>query len=182
MLQRMAAGAAVAWSAPIISSIRPQAALAQYPCRVVNTVFSDNFEQDECANNPPSITNWTITQGVIDLTGGECGAVPTPTKVVDLEGSCGPAVIETNMTFSPGTYQVRFELWGNQRGGGPDTVRVTFGSLDETFTLDVNDGPITFVRLATLSSSDKLVFDHTVTPSEDCFGILLDNVAVETCA
>jgi len=176
LIQRIGAGAAIAWATPVISTTGK--AFAQGSPGPCETVFSDTFEQETCGLNQ-TLTNWIVAR-TIDIIGNGCPTpfVNAPGKVVDLDGTtpCGGATIDTNTTFPVGTYEVRFQLGGSQRNNGTNSVRVSFGSLNEVITLNSTDPLTTFQRPATLVAPAKLRFQHL--PPDDCIGLLLNDVVV----
>lgn len=107
------------------------------------TVFEDTFEYgDETVLNATSATfdnNWVITSGSVDYLNANddygflCGGKP---GCVDLDGSTNVAgSFSTAMVFGPGSYDINFQIWGNNRNAGNDEVTITFGDLTVTFTL-----------------------------------------------
>ena len=183
LLKLTGAGAAIAWTTPIISSVRmPAFAQTSVPCG--QNVFIDDFEAETCGLSMTSLTKWNVSGSSVDIIGNGCPVpfVNAPGKVVDLDGTpCTTTTLDLNtiMDFGPGTYQVQFVLGGSQRGDAPNTVQVTLGSLNETFTIASNDPLTTYVRSAVVSSTEKL---HFIAPSNgDCIGALLDDVSVNLC-
>ncbi len=184
VLKLTGAGAAIAWTTPIIASVRmPAFAATSVPCGT--EVFRDGFEQEGCGVPEPGLDNWASVAGSVDVIGGSCGTqyVTTPSKVLDLAGTPCPdvnTVIETNTLFPAGSYQVEFDLGGSQRGDAPNTVVVTFGSLSQSITLASGDplstqGPFA----ATVGAGGaRLRFEHV---NDDCIGLLLDNVVIRSC-
>jgi hypothetical protein len=143
-------------------------------------VFSDNFNTENGGNgalNYNNFTNWTVTNGTVDLVGNSFeDYLPGNGLYVDLDGSNNQAGYMTSNTFSPGNYVVSFDLAGSQRGD-TNTVDVYFGSLIGTITLGSSAPFTTYtynVNSATLAS---LVFHNQ---GDDNVGCSLDNVQLQT--
>ncbi|TGN38328.1 PEP-CTERM sorting domain-containing protein [Marinobacter confluentis] len=169
------------------------AALLSASCMSANAgvIFSDNFDsevpdvlvQTGSDTNYTSFTNWTVSEGTVDLVANgdwslECAG--NTGKCVDLDGSTGNAGIFTSidLLLDAGTYSLSFDVSGNQRNGSNDTVDLILGGiLDKTITLNGNDPWTTISYIFTVNSAttDNLIFNHT---GGDNIGILLDNVSI----
>ncbi len=185
LIKRVGAGAAIAWTAPVIASVRVPAFAASVNCGTV--VFSDDFEQEGCGVPEPLLDNWDIVAGTVDIVGGPtCGngffqLGSLSSKAVDLDGTPGAATIATKTTFPAGTYELTFDLAGSLRTGGDptDTVTVTFGGLVDTITV-ANAVPLTArgPYSVVLGAPAKLQFQND---GNDFRGALLDNVVIRSC-
>lgn len=151
-------------------------------------IFQDNFDSEAGAAGNSSLnytgfSNWTVTEGTVDVvsTGGwgiTCAGGSG--KCVDLDGSTGNAgTFSSNLLLlSAGTYTLSFDISGNQRGAGNDSLLVTLGSfVSESFVLASSNPWTTITRSFTVSgnTSDYLVFNHA---GGDNIGIMLDNVSL----
>jgi Glycosyl hydrolase family 9/FG-GAP-like repeat len=148
------------------------------------TLLSDNFNTENNGfglYNYNQLTNWTVTDGTVDLlgTGFQQDLIPGNGLYLDLDGTTNNAGrIESKSTFSFNAgdqVTLSFYLAGSQRGDS-NSVIVSLGNLfTETFTRNSSD-PLTKITrsfvVSTLTSS-KLIFDHL---GGDNLGLLLDNV------
>lgn len=111
------------------------------------TIFSDNFDADRTTNNATEFVHgWTVSDGTVDVdgTGFVHNEMPGNGHYVDLDGSTRRAGVLSN-SFTAGAgglYTLSFDLAGNQRHWGSDTVEVTFGGTRQSFVIGQSD-PIT---------------------------------------
>ena len=107
-------------------------------------------------------------------------ALPESGNCIDMDGTGGNPIgqLESTSMFAAGTYDLSFDLIGNQRGSGAETT-VTFGNYDQTFNLTSADtsGGIVVNALVTLNTPGYLLFTSD-DPGGDQEGNLLDNVVV----
>jgi hypothetical protein len=147
-------------------------------------LLSDDFNSENGGNRQDiysRFANWNVTDGSVDLRHRtDFGLTPPTDQVVDLDGGTLDAGrLESRAIFilDPGTtYELRFDLAGNQRTPAADTVTVSLGTVfSEDFTLSMFDPFTTVVReiVVTTPASGTLVFDHA---GGDNIGLLLDNV------
>lgn len=144
-------------------------------------VFSDNFDTEAVGLNA-SLTNWTITNGTIDVIGqgSPFDLLPGNGRYVDLDGTTSNAAMVTHsFLFQNGVnYQLKFDLAGSQRGdtntlflsvgtllGAP--INITLGSSVPFTTFTYN-----FVGNGT---SAGILFDHQ---GGNNLGLLLDRVVL----
>jgi len=131
--------------------------------------------------------DWSVSGGSVDLIGSGPGGtafdfLPGHGLYIDLDGSTSNAADAFSHVFlglSAGTYVLAFDLAGNQRNAGFESVTVTFGSLVETFdsTVFTQTTPFTTVtRIVTVGNDPILSFSSS---GGDNVGLLLDNVSVE---
>jgi hypothetical protein len=148
-------------------------------------VFQDNFDTEGTGINT-ALDNWEITNGTIDVVSiGSFGLTCSPALsiCVDLDGSSGNAGrIESNTLFNllaGVTYQLSYELSGNQRVLSPDRLTVEFAGLTTVHVLNMSDPFDTYFLTITPSvdTNTRIVFDHD---GGDNFGIILDNVILQT--
>ena len=153
-------------------------------------IFSDNFDAETESSNTSSLTNWTISNGTIDIVGPAFfDLLPGNGRYVDLDGSTGDAgkLTSSALTLVAGTtYDLVFSLGGSQRG---DTNSVDYGiDADGNGVIDflasqtlASNAPfasfnLTFTALAS-SNVGRIVFDHA---GGDNVGLLLDNVQLRS--
>src|ERR1035437_3141838 len=106
-----------------------------------STIFTDNFNNENSGNyllNDYSLVNWTVTAGSVDLIGqgSPWDFFKTNGLYLDMDGSTNAAgtIKSTQINFLPGTYNLTFDLAGNQRGdlgvlGAPDTMKLNVGNF-----------------------------------------------------
>lgn len=149
-------------------------------------VFQDNFD----AEGPGSIlsysafSNWNVSAGDVDIIahlGFSIGCAGGAGSCVDMDGTTGQAGTLTSLAaIGPGSYIFSFDISGNQRRDPPDALTVTFGDLNEAFTLSAADPFQTITRNVTVGAGgSNIVFAHG-NVGQDQLGIILDNVLVQT--
>lgn len=146
-------------------------------------LFTDSFDSEALGLNQ-SLDNWTVSDGTIDVVGtGFFDFYPGNGNYLDLDGSTGNAgIITTNVAFNllPGLYTLSFQLGGNARNTGTDTVTVSLGTVfSEVFTLAGNAGLQNITRNFSLTSAAgtaPLMFNHA---GGDNVGLLLDDVLLD---
>ncbi len=175
-------------------------------------VFSDNFEGDAAGLSLTTLQNFKVTDGVtVDVvspaTAGGYGMSVT-SKVVDLDGTPGPATITSKDAFSFAAgdlVTLTFDLSGSQRGNGINdfSALVLFTSATSYSGLLVNNGSAivgptsgsasSLIMTSTVAANDPFVsrsFSFTAldagslkiafgTTSHDNVGPLLDNVVLD---
>lgn len=163
------------------------------------TILSDNFDADKTTNNATRFVHgWTVTDGTVDVdgTGFVHNEMPGNGHYVDLDGSTKRAGVLSN-SFTAGAggiYTLSFDLAGNQRGWGSDTVEVIFGTTHQTYVIGESD-PITTRTLTfapttsgvyglsfhNLGGDNRGAFLHQVTvsavPETDTYAMLLAGLA-----
>jgi hypothetical protein len=145
------------------------------------TVFSDNFDSDVLLLNSTSfLGGWTVSGGTVDTIGpGLYDVFPGNGHYIDLDGSDGATgLFSKSFVATAGmTYTATFELAGNHRGYGDDTVAVNFGSASGSYTLSSGDafGSHTLTFTAVTNGAFSLSFKNS---GGDYVGGLLDNVSV----
>lgn len=144
-------------------------------------LLQDNFDSETLGLSSPSLTNWTISDGTVDVIGNPnfFDLRPGNGRYLDLDGSsrnAGKITSKTTFSFNPGDFiTLQFDLAGSQRSDS-NSVTVSLGSLfSETFTLSssVPFGTITRTFNPTSATNAQLMFDHA---GGDNLGLLLDNV------
>ena len=163
------------------------------------TIFSDNFDADKTTNNATRFVHgWTVSDGTVDVdgTGFVHNEMPGNGHYVDLDGSTKRAGVLGN-SFAAGAggiYTLSFDLAGNQRNWGSDTVEVIFGTTRQTYVIGASD-PITTRQLTfapttsgvyglsfhNLGGDNRGAFLHQVTvsavPETDTYAMLLAGLA-----
>lgn len=156
-------------------------------------IFSDNFDSEIPDNlvysgsdtNYTSFTNWTVSNGTVDLVangdwGLQCaGGIG---KCVDLDGSTRNAGTFTSslINLAAGNYVLSFDISGNQRNSAADSMVMQLGGyLNEAFSLSANTPwqTVSYAFNVTTASSNYISFNHN---GGDNIGIMLDNVSLTT--
>jgi hypothetical protein len=149
-------------------------------------IFSDNFDGENGGIgqlNYNSFSNWSVTNGTVDLIGspGFFDFFPGHGLYVDLDGTSFHAgTFSSNGIFvTPGNYMLSFLLAGSQRGD-VNTVQVSVsgGLASSTYTL-ASDVPLTletmsFTVLAPMTINLSFLNEG---PSNN-IGLILDNVTL----
>jgi hypothetical protein len=152
-----------------------------------NTIVNENFGELTPQLSATSVGAFSAINGTnVDIVGGSLFGYlcvpPESGNCIDLDCSGGnpESQLRSNQLFAAGTYNLSFDLIGNQRGTSASTS-VTFGNYDQGFTLPSNDtsSGIVIDELVTLTSPGYLVFTSN-DPAGDNAGTLLDNVVVST--
>jgi hypothetical protein len=146
-----------------------------------NTLFFDDFNNDIATGNKTSfLQGWTVPIGTVDLeTPGWYPQVSSTGNFVDLDGgSFVGGLFMNSLHLSAGTeYELRFDLAGNQRQWGTDTVVVTFGSSFQIFNVQDSEG-LTSRSLFYTPLIDGVAAFSFHNLGGDLRGALLDNVSV----
>ena len=99
------------------------------------TTSSDDFETGVKGGNVTP-TGWTVSDGSVDVVypGWFGGLCLSSGRCVDLDGSTGNAgVLSQSLNLNAGwTYTLSFDIAGNRRNAGSETVLVSFGSASST--------------------------------------------------
>ena len=152
-------------------------------------IFQDNFDSEGTQTshlNYNGFTNWTVSDGTVDLVGMPNGwgidCVGGTGKCVDLDGSNRNAGVftSTSIALAAGTYVLSFDISGNQRNNTNDGTSVTLGGFfDQAFSLNGNDPwqTVTHQFVVTNDTSDSIIFNHD---GGDNIGIMLDNVMLSS--
>lgn len=147
------------------------------------TIFFDDFNGENIRLNYTDFSNWTVSDGSVDLigTGSSWSYFPAYGKYVDMDGSTGDAgkILSTaSFNLSAGDYFLQFDLAGNHRNNYSTdqvTVMVNNGITSQNYTLRPSDPFQTFTQSFTLASptSVRLSFEGV---GRDNIGMLLDNI------
>jgi MYXO-CTERM domain-containing protein len=148
-------------------------------------IFSDNFDTENGGNealNFNGLTNWTVSNGTIDLigTGGVYDFLPGNGLYIDLDGTSGQSgqLMSLVLNLSAGSYTLYYDLAGSQRGGTED-VDVTFGTAPTVSHLGIPSaqGFTTYSINLTLGAAGPVTITFQ-NSGGDNQGALLDNVRV----
>jgi MYXO-CTERM domain-containing protein len=149
-------------------------------------VFSDDFNAENGgaeALNYNGLTNWTVTNGTIDLigNGGTFDFLPGNGLYIDLDGSSLDAgdMMSMSLFLTPGTYTLTYDLAGSQRSGSPvDAVDVTFGNAATVnHVLGYSQGFTNYsISMTVVSGGNYTILFQDL--GNDNQGALLDNVHV----
>jgi hypothetical protein len=143
-------------------------------------IFSDNFDSYPATTNATDFGgNWTVTNGTVDVIGnGYFDFYPGNGLYIDLDGSSNDPGDFTSKALSvnAGTYTLAFVLSGSTLGD-TNTIDVSFGGYNETFTLASNSPITTYTRTVNFASNSlaSVVFKNG---GSDNMGALLFNVTV----
>ena len=154
-------------------------------------IFCDNFDSENGGvgiKNFTGFTNWTVSNGSVDLIGfsgvGDSywDLLPGNGLYLDMDGSNWDAgkITSIPLSLEAGDYVLRFEVAGNQRSYGSDSILAQVGDgslLNETISLSDSDD--------FMSISISFTVDSATTTSisfegigGDNVGLLLDNVCL----
>lgn len=143
------------------------------------TIFSDDFSGNAIGGNLAPI-GWSVTDGTVDIIGpGWYDLLPGNGPHIDLDGSSSNAgVLSKSLLLSAGVqYVASFQLAGNQRNWPSDTVDVSFGTTQGTYTLASSQGLTTYTLAFTASTTGNYSLSFA-NRGGDNYGALLDNVSV----
>ena len=151
--------------------------------RVTVTVFHDDFEAETLGAQ--SLTNWTVTPATngIDVIGDDgfgtfADEYPGNGLYVDTAGCTNGAIQSPPLKFSPGTYQLSFEIGNNPFNVSDiNELQVTLGALfDQPFTVTAPAALTLTTKtiVVTTSTTASLVFQETGT--NNCGGSVLEDV------
>ena len=154
-----------------------------------STIVTENFNELTPQLAITSAGAFTAINGTnVDIVGGalygSLCAGPEGGNCIDIDGTGGnpQGQLRSNQLFAAGTFDLSFDLIGNQRGSNAATT-VTFGNYDVEFSLassDITSG-IVVDELVTLTSPGYLEFASDDFSGDDG-GDLLDNVVVSTAS
>ncbi|MCU6496952.1 PEP-CTERM sorting domain-containing protein [Rugamonas sp. A1-17] len=130
----------------------------------VVTLFSDNFDGDHTGDNVTAFVNgWHVANGTVDVDGQGFvhNELPGNGHYIDLDGSSLKAgVFSNSIRLQAGTtYTMSFEIAGNQRRWGSDTVDVSFGGTQQTFVI-AQDAPLS-TKTMTFTPGSAGVYDFS---------------------
>ena len=143
-------------------------------------VLFDDFDAEVPALNQDVFQNFVVFDGTVDLVSTGMFSIVCAGgtgNCVDLDGSTQDSgVLTSQEIFGPGLFELRFFLSGNQRDGNTDSVLVSLGDLEETFSLVGTSGFQEFVRVVTIDETgSQLRFAGL---GGDNVGLVLDDVSL----
>jgi hypothetical protein len=149
-------------------------------------IFFDDFDSYTAGIPWPGEVNWTVTEQSVDLIGAGTSwdLLPGNGLYLDMDGSTGNAgsIESINIALAPGDYILSYDVAGNHRNGGNDSVNILIGggSLLNATTMAGENAPFTTVSLpftVATATSATIIFDGI---GGDNVGVLLDNVAINS--
>jgi hypothetical protein len=150
-------------------------------------IFFDDFNSENNGVgelNYTGFANWTVEDGTVDLIGnGFHDFLPGNGLYVDMDGSknnAGKMITSQPISLQAGTYELSYELAGNQRDTQPETVyvEVYVGIFSTSHSL-AKDAPFTlFTQQFTLASAQDITISFEGAGGDN-IGMLLDNVKIE---
>ena len=143
-------------------------------------LFSDDFDANALGMNATPV-GWTVTNGTVDIIGAPSffDLMPGNGRYIDLDGSSGlGGTMEVTLALIGGTqYQATFDLAGNHRGAGNDTVNALFGSSSSGWVIGQSAAFTTYALSFTPGASNNYTLSFT-NLGGDNQGALLDRVQV----
>lgn len=146
-------------------------------------IFSDNFDSYTSGLDWPGEGNWTVSDGYVDMIG--VGTIwdlqPGNGLYLDMDGSQQDAgkITSIVLNLNPGNYVLSYDVAGNHRGGGDDSMNIAVGSLLSATTIAGQDAIFTTVNLpfvVNTATTASITFEGI---GGDNVGVLLDNVALD---
>lgn len=147
-------------------------------------IFYDDFDSYATSIPWAGAGNWTVTEASVDLigVGSSWDLLPGNGHYLDMDGSTNNAgtVESIGIALAPGDYSLIFDVAGNQRNGGFDSMNVAIsgGLLSASVSAD-DDAPFTTVSLGftvSTATTATISFDGI---GGDNVGLLLDNVGID---
>lgn len=161
----------------ILAALLATASMAQ----ASTPVFTDNFNGDTLGLNTTTFAGgWTVSSGTVDTIGtGFFDLFPGNGHYIDLDGSTSQAgIFSKTLSLTNGvTYTATFDLGGNKRGYANDTVDVSFGTANGSYTLASAD-PFGNHGLTFTAGASGLYTLSFHNHGGDNVGAVLDNVNV----
>lgn len=148
-------------------------------------IFQDDFESNPFGVNLTP-AGWTVSNGTVDIVGTGFGGILCgggSAHCIDMDGSTNDAGDMTSNTVftNPGAasfWTLEFDVSGNQRDAGPDSMSVTFGGVTNVIGPLAGSAPFAHPSLiipAAAGSSSTIIFSHA---GGDNIGLILDNVTL----
>lgn len=150
----------------------------------VVTLFSDNFDGNHTGDNVTTFVNgWHVANGTVDVDGQGFvhNELPGHGHYIDLDGSTLKAgVFSNSISLKAGTsYTMSFEIAGNQRRWGSDTVDVSFGGTQQTFVI-AQDAPLSTKSMSFTPVSSGVYGFSFHNRGGDNRGAFLEQVTITT--
>ena len=148
-------------------------------------ILNENFDELTQGLTVTSAGAFSTINGTnVDIVGSSFGLCngPESGNCIDMNGTDGnpQGQLQSNMTFTAGSYLLSFDLIGDQRGSTA-SVTVSLGNYLQTFNLATGDlsSGIVINAPVTVTTPSQLLFASNTTGN---VGLLLDNVVVSTAA
>lgn len=148
-------------------------------------VFVDNFDSYNNQTNWPGAGGWTVSDGSVDI----IGSIPTTYwdllpgngNYLDMDGSSNDAgkISYAGISLAPGDYVLSYDIAGNQRNKGDDSVIVSITGLVSTTTTVGQSASLTTVTIPFTVTSATVVTLSFEGVGSDNVGALLDNVSID---
>ncbi len=147
-------------------------------------IFQDDFNAYALGTPAPAgFGNWTVSNGSVDIIGQPdyWDLLPGNGRYLDMDGSTNDAGMITSiaLALNPGDYVLSFDVAGNQRQGGDDSMNIAVGSLYSALVIGAQDAPFTTVSIpftVNTATTASITFEGV---GGDNVGLLLDNVALD---
>ena len=150
------------------------------------TLFSDDFESD-ALGTPSVLNNWVVSTGTIDVIGpGNGYPWYGAGQYVDLNGTPGPARIETILSFNLVAgqgYTLSFDYGNNKNSNGVEQLSFGIGGFSDSIDIPGAIASLissTYSFTALTTGSFNLFFADTGNTPSDLGGPILDNVSLTT--
>jgi hypothetical protein len=181
--------------ARLASLIAVTVACTAAPAAAQTVLFSDDFNAENGgvgAAEYSGFANWSATN--VDLLApgyffNLCQAAGGSTPCIDMEGSGnGSLTTKTAFALGPGAVTISFDLAGDQRGRGNNTVTARLVGLlgdvlfSEGFSLPADADFTTFTRSIVVANATSARLSFLSSGPADSFGMLLDNVVLSAGA
>jgi hypothetical protein len=156
-------------------------------CAGAAPVFFDDFNTENGGAgvlNYAGFANWTVSDGTVDLIGnGFYDFLPGNGLYVDMDGStsnAGKMLTTQAISLGAGTYELSYELAGNHRNAGVETVdvAVNVGIFSASHSLSINDPFTLFTQQFTLATAQDVTISFEGI-GRDNIGMLMDNVKLD---
>lgn len=147
-------------------------------------IFQDDFNAYALGTPAPAgFGNWTVSNGTVDIIGqpGPWDLIPGNGRYLDMDGSTNDAGMITSivLALNPGDYVLSFDVAGNQRQGGNDSMDITLGAFVNANVIAADNAPLTTITIpftVAVATTGSIVFEGL---GGDNVGLLLDNVTLD---
>ncbi len=147
-------------------------------------VFFDNFNSYNTQTNWPGAGGWVVSDGSVDVIGDTplyWNLLPGNGNYLDMDGSTNDAgkISYAGINLAPGDYVLCYDVAGNQRNKGNDSVNVSISGLVAVTTIAAQDASLTTVSIPFTVASATTVTLSFEGIGGDNVGVLLDNVGID---
>lgn len=147
-------------------------------------IFSDDFNAYPLGTPAPAVFgNWTVSDGTVDIIGETnfWDLIPGNGRYLDMDGSTNDAgkITSIVLALNPGNYVLSFDVAGNQRQGGDDSMDVNLGAFINATVIGADNAPLTTITIpftVAVATTGSIVFEGL---GGDNVGLLLDNVSLD---